>query len=799
MRSQNLVFTALLALLPALAPAFQPLFDTWMTYDVGDSPWAVTTSDLDNDGDIDLAVVNRDFSVSVVLNFGDGTFGPQTLYTPGGFSICAADLDGDGDQDLAVANRNHFVSILKNNGDGIFGNPVDYVTAGLPFSVVAFDFDGDSDVDLCVANVESSFVSIFKNNGNGTFASKVDYPTGIAPYSVSASDLDGDGDIDLAVANRESNNVSILLNNGDGTFAPKTDYSTGDHPESVVGSDLDNDGDIDLITGNTGYGDNHISVFKNNGNGTFSAGVNFKVSFGCGASKSIAVSDIDGDGDQDLSVVSAFCDYVSILKNDGSANFTTDSRYIVGPGPTFVALSDFDGDAIPDLAVPCKRITTRNNSIAILRNKGDGTFVYRAEYSASAIPRSVFAADFNNDGYHDLATANYYFGGPDTLVADVSILKNKGDGTFLNWRSYRTAAGLIPYSGTASDLTGDGYPDIVLANGIGNSITVLKNKGDGTFLVSSNYSVGNTPISIASSDFDGDEDQDLVVADSGNNSVSLLNNNGDGTFASKVDYGTGNGPHSVFASDIDGDGDKDLIVANSGQDYSADSNVSILKNNGNGTFAPRIDYKTGLSPWSVFLADLDGDGDEDIAVANLGSNSVSILKNNGNGTFTTKADYRTQEKPSSVIAVDLDGDQSLDLIVTDTWNNTVSFLRNNGDGTFSPKVDYGVGESPTSVIAADLDGDGDRDLAIAHYFLGYPNVSVLINLSNTGCANKPGDLDHDCLLTVADIVPQLNCVFLNLGDCRLTLTDVNCSGAATPADVVLLLLTVFASQPLPCQ
>jgi hypothetical protein len=121
-------------------------------------------------------------------------------------------------------------------------------------------------------------------------------------------------------------------------------------------------------------------------------------------------------------------------------------------------------------------------------------------------------------------------------------------------------------------------------------------------------------------------------------------------------------------------------------------------------------------------------------------------------------------------------------------------LINNGNGNFvSDKADYALGMHPLSLFASDLDGDGDKDLVTA----GNPGT-ILYNLSNPFCQNNPGDLDHDCILTLNDVVFQLNCVFLNLGDCPLVLTDVNCNGAATPADVVLLLLAVFAAQPLPC-
>ncbi len=115
-------------------------------------------------------------------------------------------------------------------------------------------------------------------------------------------------------------------------------------------------------------------------------------------------------------------------------------------------------------------------------------------------------------------------------------------------------------------------------------------------------------------------------------------------FGPATNYPTGDSPESVFIADLDGDGDNDLAVANWGS-FDPDSrkyinsSVSVLLNNGDGQFAPKMDYETGTNPQSVFIADLDGDGDNDLAVANRFSDTVSVLLNNGDGQFATKVDY----------------------------------------------------------------------------------------------------------------------------------------------------------------
>lgn len=105
------------------------------------------------------------------------------------------------------------------------------------------------------------------------------------------------------------------------------------------------------------------------------------------------------------------------------------------------------------------------------------------------------------------------------------------------------------------------------------------------------------------------------------------------------------------------------------------------------------------------------------------STNISILKNNGNGTFQTKVDYETVKGPRSVFCADLNGDGDLDLSVANSTCNSVSILMNKGDGTFESSVEYGVGRAPNSVFCADLDADGDLDLAVATPY----GVSVLLN------------------------------------------------------------------------
>jgi outer membrane protein assembly factor BamB len=403
-------------------------------------------------------------------------------------------------------------------------------------------------------------------------------------------------------------------------------------------------------------------------------------------------------------------------------------------------------------------------------------FALPSNYSAGDGPFSVFCADFDGDGDLDLAIA-------DADSNNVSILMNKGDGTFQAKVDYE--AGYGPASVFCADLDGDLDLDLVVANGYGNDVSILKNNGNGTFQSAVNYGAGSWLTSVFCADLDGDGDLDLAVANLGSNNVSILKNNGDGTFQTKEDYEAGDYPSSVFCADLDGDGDLDLAVANDSSD-----NVSILKNNGDGTFQTKVDYGAGDWPSSVFCADLDGDNDLDLAVANLFSDNVSILKNNGDGTFQPKVDYGTGDGPRSVFCQDLDGDGNLDIVVANLFSDNVSILKNNGDGTFQPKVDYGAGDAPRSVFCADLDGDGDLDLAVAN--ANSDNVSILLNI-------RRGDCNGDKAINSSDIVYLINYLFIGgPTPVPLAVGDVNCDGVVNSSDVVYLINYLFINGPTPC-
>ena len=267
------------------------------------------------------------------------------------------------------------------------------------------------------------------------------------------------------------------------------------------------------------------------------------------------------------------------------------------------------------------------------------------------------------------------------------------------------------------------------------------------FTAKLDFTAGASPYSVAIGDLDGDGKPDLVFANYSDGTVSILRNTSlsgnlnAGSFAAKVDFTTGAGPISVAIGDLDGDGKPDLVVSNDNS-----NSVSILHNtisNGSidvNSFAAKVDFTTGSSPYTVAIADLDKDGRPDLAVTNGSDNSISILQNTtaANGvidanSFAGKVDFITGTLPTSVVIGDLDGDGKPDLAVTNDFSNTLSVFRNTSAGgsiSFAAKVDFATGANPMSVAIGDLDGDGKPDLAVANS--GATTVSVYHNTATSG-------------------------------------------------------------------
>lgn len=748
---------ALLAALPsfeASAKVVAPTFTApWLSFNTGlnaaaGSPVALATGDADGDGDRDIVATRAyDEGGFVFLrNESAGRFGQPVSFAGTGKSsgIVLADLDGDGDLDAAITDSDalttgNTVSVYLATGTGTFGARQPFsVGSGspVPVGIVAADFDADGDLDLVVANYGyiglGSTVSLLRNNGNATFAAPVTFSTAAGPYDIAAGDVSGDGRPDVVVAH-ESYTVSVLVNNGTGGFGSAITYSNlGDNyagplfPTVALG-DGDKDGDLDVFYGNTRTYDGltgHIVQLRNNGTGSLTRATDIPLVTYSAGPTDLTVADLNGDGAPDLLATSysgRSSDGVYVILNNGTGGFGPAVLYPAGQATIALAVADLNGDAKLDVLTA----DSYSNAVTVRFNPGSGVFPVLADELVAFDQFFQDAADFDGDGDLDLFTS-----GPHPAASSGTVLRNDGTGHFPIKTSINNGFDGVA-DGVLRDLNGDGKPDLLFNNANTASqydfFTALNN-GDGTFGAITRWVVGSAGWgAVDAFDLDGDGDLDVVDLEAlgapglppGRFFIAL--NNGNGTFQTPYAYDALPGrPYDVVGGDFNKDGKIDLAMTNNGA-YGFDSRVFIVLGQGNGTFAPPIIYTVGRGPLHLITADLDGDGNLDLATQNSGYNGegdegLTLLFGTGAGTFTRLrtiyAPYSPDLLGATGIAVgDVDGDGDLDLMTTG-FSNDIALYLNNGRGRFVFPYRLGAVVGAHRPIFGDFTGDGLRDIAI---------------------------------------------------------------------------------------
>jgi len=350
----------------------------------------------------------------------------------------------------------------------------------------------------------------------------------------------------------------------------------------------------------------------------------------------------------------------------------------------------------------------------------------RTDYpSGNAYPNVVTIADFNGDGKPDLAVSHKY--------GTIGVSLNHGDGTFATAAHYSVGADLN--SVTAADFNGDNKIDLATSfplnpsDGGAGGFAVLMGNGDGTFQSAVNYPGLGGTTSITSADFSGDGKPDIAVginAAFGPGVVIILFNNGDGTFSANNSYSAGASPAVLHSADVNADSDPDLVVANAGASFlGLGGSVSILLNNGNGTFAAPLNYASSDSSNGVATGDFNHDSNLDVVVSQYEPGSLLLFLGNGDGTFSAGGEVPVSGAPYAVCSADFDGDANADLAAS-TTEAVVSVFHGNADGTFGSPVDFETDLEPNGIATSDLNLDGKPDLVTSNANQAF-TLSVLLN------------------------------------------------------------------------
>lgn len=332
-------------------------------YAASSLPYDISSADFNNDGKVDIAVVNAGTdTLSVILNSGNGVFTATSNYKVGlnPWRVITLDLNSDGNIDIVTVNSTNGsnlcdISVLLGNGTGFFPSVTNYSVGPTPVSIAPGDFNHDGKIDLAVSGIIDTH--FLYGQGNGMFNQAFTYNLGWTGMSSTSGDFNSDGFLDLAFIDAGSgSNMSVFL--GTSTFL-STYYVGGVDCWSMLSNDYNNDGLTDIAVCNP----DHVFLLFG---GAFNAPVTYPLNNN--QALGMTSSDINGDGYIDLIVANTGKDNVSILFGSYNGVFTLfNTEYTSGVGtiPFAVTSSDFNGDGLLDIATA----NYNSSDISILLNR----------------------------------------------------------------------------------------------------------------------------------------------------------------------------------------------------------------------------------------------------------------------------------------------------------------------------------------------------------------------------------------------------------------------------------------------
>jgi FG-GAP-like repeat len=620
-------------------------------------------------------------------------------------ALTISDLNSDGKPDIVVMSQGSFlsggrvgpsyVSVLLGNGDGTFRKPANYLLSVSPENMAVDDVNNDGHPDVVIVgqptsgNPKDPSVEVLLGSANGTLGKGIQGPSGSGFFNVVIGDFTNNHHKDVAVTDLTSAG-HILLGDGTGHFTamPGSQFRGGPLAAGV----FSHSGNVDLAA--SGIGNDVITIYPGNGNGTFQTGRSYASIFGF----NIGVDDIDGDGNPDIVMgltspqlfgedinTSGFAYY---LMGHGDGTFAGVPAYPIGSAfpATPIGVADFSGDNKPDVLFPATNTGNGSKFLEVWKGSGNGAFTLDSKATTILnFPGLLAAGDVNGDTKQDAVMGVTDVSGFGADSGEVNVALGNGNDTFqtpVARYAINSTAGALTLGDFDSKGTRTAKLDVVMGgiaseDNSGNPTTgavyILVNKGHGTFAPAKRIASSLNPVSFATGDLNKDGNLDLVISNAGNEfsttpksgSVLVLLGNGDGTFKPPTTLTPGPYPGVVSIADVNGDGKPDLLVAAIPNKNAFEDSLFLYKGNGNGTFQPPVAIASGIFGLSgLAVGDLNGDGTQDImTTACCGFTPPIILLGKGDGTFPQQQVLPVGNSGVSVALAHLTSSNKNDMVV----------------------------------------------------------------------------------------------------------------------------------------
>lgn len=597
--------------------------------------------------------------------------------------------------------------------------------------------------------------------------------------SLAAADLDGDGTADIVTGNELSLTVGVVLSRRNGRMADIVHYPIGSAADAslyrvqVAVGHLVGNRHPDIVA--AGFSRNTLEVFVGQGKGQFAAPIQVTLQNG-DEPTSVAVGDVDHDGDQDIVTGDGFDRAVSVLLGDGKGTFSAPHRFPTGAVAGHVVVADATRDGHLDILS-----AGGSDGVALLAGTGTGSFA--APVLLSAGPETsvlgLAVADATGDGRVDLVTANQATDGDFDAAGSVSVLRGERAGGFGSARILsvgKQTLGRVE-SVAVADVTGDGHPDIVAGHPVDGVLTLLAGDRTRGFLHPVSVpAAGGAADPVLIADVTGDRRPDVItsVFVGRNEMLSILPSDGAGRIGIWGNHDTRLQltAESVVGRDLDGDRRADVASIGITPDGAAKVAVRMGRHRGGLSEPVYFDLDANAAS-GIASGDFNKDRTQDLVVVThkYPENGVSVLLGNRRGGFSAPRRYPIElelQGSHAVAVADLDGDGHLDIATSNIPFaclpgdpdcsppdlGSVSILRGDGRGGFGAQVQIeGVAASPRAIAAADVTGDGRADLVVPHFGVDDFGLRVLAGDGNGGFAD-PVHLDTDIgpvAVVVADV------------------------------------------------